>query len=124
MRGWVGVRDIVVDYHQQGEGVPEGGKRGKLRLADRSLDLQMHLPCANPACKKGGFLLRREVERLVEQRCSQARLELPCAGYTGPLRAAVREGAPPARCGNRLVAEVRLVYGGPGRGAAPGAGDR
>jgi hypothetical protein len=109
-----GVRDIVVEYTQTGEGVPDGGKTGRLSLRERTLDQRMFLPCANPACKKGGFLLRRKVDAQVESGEAHAELSLPCAGYLGPLRTTLRDaGEPPPRCPNKLTATVDVVRAKP-----------
>ncbi len=105
-----GVRDVVVTLTQTGEGVPEGGKVLRCRLADRSLDARMFFPCANPACKKGGFLLRPKLMALIEGGQARGRVALACAGYLGSVRSTLHDqpGAPP-RCANRLEAEIEIV---------------
>lgn len=99
--------DIAVEFVQTGEGVPEGGKKGRLSTRERSLDAKMLLACANPACKKGGFLLRPKVDAAVREGKSEVSLELACAGYVGPLRS---ERGPAGGCPNRLAATVRIAW--------------
>jgi hypothetical protein len=101
--------DVVVSYTQRGEGVPEAGKTGRVSQRQRTLDRRMLLPCANPACRKGGFLLRREVERARDAGESNTSFEKPCAGYLGAVRT---EKGPAAPCPNRLEVEVTLAYRG------------
>jgi hypothetical protein len=101
------VREIAVTATQRGEGLPETGKTLKLGSRDGSLDPKMHLPCANPACKKGGFALRAAVDKLVKSGEAHASVLLPCAGYTGALRT---EKGPAAHCGNTLEATIDVKY--------------
>ena len=105
-----GVRDIIVQYHQRGEGLTDEGRRGRLALSDRSLDPRMLLPCANPACRKGGFWLRRDVDALV--RSGEAVLDKTwaCAGFLGPVRSGLQSpGQGPPRCPNTLEARIEVV---------------
>ncbi len=100
--------EIVVSFRQSGEGVPEGGKEGRLSLRERSLDPKMFFACANPACKKGGFALKPHVEKALAAGETERRVRLACAGYVGPLRST--EGAPAARCPNALEATIAVTY--------------
>jgi hypothetical protein len=101
------IADIVVEFTQTGAGVPEGGKKGTLSRLKGSLDQKMLLPCANPECKKGGYLLRPAVDKAAREGKAEVSLDLACAGYTGPLRS---EKGPAPGCANRLAALVRLTY--------------
>lgn len=102
--------EVVVSYTQTGEGVPEGGKTGRLSTRDGTLDAKMFLPCANPACKKGGFPLRPHVDKAVAATKTALEVKLDCAGYTGPLRS---ERGPAPACRNKLEAAVEIKYGKP-----------
>lgn len=104
-----GVRDIIVETLQRGEGVPEDGKPLRLSLRDRSLDPRMLLPCANPACRKGGFWLRPRVDAAV--RAGERRLDetLRCAGHLGPVRSGNPERSEPPRCPNTLEVHLEIV---------------
>ena len=104
--------NVSLEYTQTGEGVPEGGKTGKLSQRDRTLDPKLFLTCANPACKKGGFLLRPEVDKAAKEGKSELTLDVACAGYTGALRSGSETAG--GKCGNRLKAAVKLQYGKPG----------
>jgi hypothetical protein len=99
--------EIEVHYRQTGEGLPEGGKEGRLSTRDGSLDPKMLFPCANPACKKGGFALRQHIEKLLAAGETEGQLRLACAGYVGPLRT---EKGPAPRCRNALEASLRVKY--------------
>jgi hypothetical protein len=100
-------REIAVAYRQTGEGLPEGGKEGRLSLRAGTLEPKMFLPCANPACKKGGFVLRAGVDKIVAAGEAEGRLALACAGYVGAVRGGEGAGA---RCPNRLEATVTVAY--------------
>jgi hypothetical protein len=100
--------DVIVEYTQTGAGVPEGGKTGTASLREGSLEARMLVPCANPECKKGGFLLRPKVDAAAQRGESELTLDLACAGYVGPLRS---ERGPASGCGNKLAARVRLLFG-------------
>jgi hypothetical protein len=102
--------NIVLEYVQTGEGVPDGGKTGKLSQKDRTLDPKLHLTCANPACKKGGFLLRKDVDKAIEAGKGDLSLDLKCVGYVGPLRT---ERGPAPGCENRVKATVKISYARP-----------
>ena len=110
MSGAAPPREIAVEFIQTGAGVPEGGKTGTLSARKGSLDPKMLLPCANPDCKKGGFLLRPAIDKAVRERRTELALEVPCAGYVGPLRS---ERGPGEGCGNKLKASVRIAYPAP-----------
>lgn len=97
--------DLEIEYVQTGEGVPEGGKTGRLSTKERTLDPKMVLTCANPLCKKGGFLLRPKVDALTREGKTEGAFTLPCAGYVGQLRT---EKGGPDKCGNALSAKVRI----------------
>jgi len=101
------VRDIAVEFVQTGAGVPDGGKPGRVSEREGTLDRRLFLTCANPECKKGGFLLRAVVDRAVKDARTEVELDLPCAGYTGPLRS---ERGPGAGCANRLRGAIRITY--------------
>ena len=98
-------QEIVVTFRQTGEGVPEGGKDGCASTRDGSLNPKMLLPCANPACKKGGFALRARIDRIVADGKTGDSFEVPCAGYVGALRT---EKGPAAHCGNKLAVTVEV----------------
>ncbi|MHC4390407.1 MAG: hypothetical protein ACYS22_03710 [Planctomycetota bacterium] len=104
------VTNIVVDCVQQGEGVPEGGKSMSLSLRKRTLDQRMLLTCANPACKKGGYLLRRDVDKATADRKTTLTFTKPCAGYVGALRT---EKGYADKCGNTLEVTVTITYATP-----------
>lgn len=112
------VVDVVVNYCQQGEGVPEGGRSGSVSQRRGSLDRRMLLPCANPACKKGGFFLRPAIDKAIAAAKTKVSLEEPCAGYTGTLRS---ERGPAERCPNALTAEVEIAYAAAPKPSAPAA---
>ena len=80
------IADIVVEFTQTGTGVPEGGKKGTLSRLKGSLDQKMLLTCANPDCKKGGYLLRPAIDKAAKEGKAEIDLDLACAGYTGSLR--------------------------------------
>ena len=103
-------RDIAVECVQRGRGVPEGGKPLRLSQRDGSLDPRMVIPCANPECRKGGFLLRREIERLLARGETTATITIGCAGYIGPVRT---EKGPARGCENELEAKIAIAYAGP-----------
>ncbi len=113
--------DCEVRYRQLGVGVPEDGKVGT--ISHREGSLEGHLPCANPACKKGGFGLGPVIDSLVAASRREGTGEVRCAGYVGARRT---EKGPAATCENRLVVEVRLVYAPaqkpPGGGSGTGTG--
>jgi hypothetical protein len=102
--------NIVLEYVQTGAGVPEGGKTGKLSQKDRTLDPKLHIPCANPDCKKGGFLLRKDVDKALDAGKTDLSLDAKCVGYVGSLRT---ERGPAAGCENRLEATVKISYARP-----------
>jgi hypothetical protein len=102
--------NVVLEYVQTGAGVPEGGKTGKLSQKDRTLDPKMHIPCANPDCKKGGFVLRKDVDQAIAAGKADLELDLRCVGYVGALRT---ERGPAAGCENRLKAKLKISYARP-----------
>jgi hypothetical protein len=104
-----GPANIVIEYTMTGEGVPEGGKKARLSQKEGTLDAKLLVPCANPECKKGGFLLRPHVDKAVKAGEPWVDLEIPCAGYTGALRS---ERGPAERCPNKLEARVKIAYSG------------
>lgn len=110
--------NVGVEFTQTGAGVPDGGKKGKVNTRDGSLDNRLLLPCANPECKKGGFLLRHEVDKAVKSGKDRLEIDVACAGYTGPLRS---DRGPAPGCGNRLAAKVTISYAKPAA-AKPGGG--
>ena len=85
------VTDIVVRYVQTGEGTPEGGKQGSVSQRQGSLDRRLLLPCANPACKKGGFPLRKAIDGAIAAEETERTIRLDCAGYTGARVASLLE---------------------------------
>ena len=101
--------DVTVEYVQTGEGVPEGGKTGRVSTKERTLDPKMHLTCANPACKKGGFLVRPKVDAMLREGKTASEQTIPCAGYVGQLRT---EQGGPDRCGNKLAVKIQLATRG------------
>lgn len=101
------VREIVAICTQRGEGVPEEGKTIRLSSRDGSLDPKMVVPCANPACKKGGFLLKTAVDKTVKAEEASRSFTLKCAGYVGALRT---EKGPAKGCGNTLEATIDVKY--------------
>ncbi|MFC1705586.1 hypothetical protein ACFL59_02045 [Planctomycetota bacterium] len=100
--------DVVASFVQKGEGVLEGGKAGRVSQREGSLDRRMLLSCANPACKKGGFLLRQPIESAIAEQQTSVALQVPCAGYVGPLRR--EKGRPPQSCGNTVEVEITISY--------------
>jgi hypothetical protein len=102
------VVEVAVRYLQRGEGLPEEGRTGEVSQRQGSLEARMLLPCANPSCKKGGFLLRPDVDKAVAARETSAMVERQCAGYVGALRS---ERGPAPRCGNTLTATIEITYG-------------
>ena len=98
-------REIIVTCTQTGQGVPEGGKESRLSTRDGTLDAKMLISCANPSCKKGGFLLKSRVDKVVEGGKAEGQFDVACAGYTGPLRS---EKGPAETCKNKLAVMVEV----------------
>ena len=98
-------REIIVHSTQTGAGVAEGGKESRMSTRDGSLNPKMLIPCANPACKKGGFLLKPRIDKAVEAGKSSEEFEVPCAGYTGALHP---EKGPAEKCTNKLSVKVEV----------------
>ncbi len=101
------VRDVVLDCRQQGVGVAEGGKQERRSLRERTLDQRLVMPCANPECRKGGFILWRHLKPMWESRHEHGEVDIPCAGAVGPNRS---ERGPAPRCGNTLAVAATTVY--------------
>jgi len=110
----LGPVDIVVRYVQRGAGLPDDPQETVSSQRQGSLDRRMLLPCANPACKKGGFFLRPKVDRAVADGEAALELEVGCSGYVGALRT---ERGPAERCQNRVTASVEIVYPRPRGGS-------
>lgn len=110
----LGPMDIVVRYVQRGEGLGDEAKETTVSQRQGSLDRRMLLPCANPACKKGGFFLRPKIDQAVKDGKRSLELEVPCSGYVGALRT---ERGPADGCQNSITASVEIVYATPRTGS-------
>ena len=106
-------REIIVTCTQTGLGVAEGGKESRLSTRDGSLDAKMLLPCANPACKKGGFALKARIDKIVTAGEASGAFDVACDGYVGALRT---EKGPAATCGNKLAVAVSVKAARPAKG--------
>lgn len=64
------------------------------------------IPCANPRCQQGGYLLQTYLDAMAHSRQKEADLDWSCNGHEGSPKGR-RTGAP---CMNRVKFGVRIRY--------------